>query len=186
MPLRFNIPSLLAADSPQPLDPARLKKFVDSLPIPRVLRPKRIAKGIPQCEVTMTAFRQKLHRGLPPTYLWGYNHTYPGPTFEAGTGQPISVKWINHLPTRHFLPVDTNIHGADMGAPAVRAVVRLHGGHVPPKATAILNRGSRRETRPPIFTPTINRPCRCGTTITHWDHPPQCVRGTGRIVPDSR
>ena len=134
MPLRFNIPSLLAADSPQPLDPARLKKFVDSLPIPRVLRPKRIAKGIPQYEVTMTAFRQKLHRGLPPTYLWGYNHTYPGPTFEAGTGQPISVKWINHLPTRHFLPVDTNIHGADMGAPAVRAVVHLHGGHVPPES----------------------------------------------------
>jgi spore coat protein A len=82
----------------------------------------------------MTQFKQKLHSQLPPTTLWGYNGTYPGPTFETRTGTPIHVKWINHLPTTHLLAnsIDHTIHGAESTEPEVRNVVHLHGGLVSP------------------------------------------------------
>jgi len=68
---------------------------------------------------------------LPPTPLWGYDGRSPGPTFEAVRGQPLLVEWINALPTRHFLPIDHNIHGAERAKPAVRTVTHVHGARVP-------------------------------------------------------
>jgi spore coat protein A len=41
------------------------------------------------------------------------------------------VEWVNALPTQHFLPIDHNIHGAEKGTPAVRAVTHVHGARVP-------------------------------------------------------
>jgi spore coat protein A, manganese oxidase len=60
-----------------------LKKFVDSLPIPSVLRPVGHIGSAPYYEVTMQQVKQQLHRDLPPTTVWGYNGMYPGPTFEV-------------------------------------------------------------------------------------------------------
>jgi spore coat protein A len=84
----------------------------------------------------MSQFRQKLHRDLPPTAVWGYNGTYPGPTFEVRTGNPVNVAWSSSLPPRHLLStaVDHKLHGADMGAPEVRNVVHLHGIKVLPES----------------------------------------------------
>ncbi|GCE07300.1 multicopper oxidase family protein [Dictyobacter aurantiacus] len=82
----------------------------------------------------MTQFQQKLHRDLPPTTVWGYNGTYPGPTFEARTNKPIWVQWINQLPTTHFLPIDHTLYGAGLDVPDVRVVTHLHGGHVGPES----------------------------------------------------
>ena len=127
------VPGLRAAKPTRPLDPRRLKKFIDPLPLPGVLPPVGSLQGALLYEVTMTGFAQRLHSALPPTYLWGYNGSFPGPTIEARTGEPIYVRWINQLPTRHFLPVDFTVHGANMGEPEVRAAVHLHGGHVPPE-----------------------------------------------------
>ncbi len=123
----------LQAEPPQPFNAHRLRKFIDRLPLPGVLESSGTLEGAPFYEVTMTGFTQRLHRALPPTYLWGYNGSFPGPTIEARTGVPIYVRWINQLPTRHFLPVDFTLHGANMGEPEVRAAVHLHGGHVPPE-----------------------------------------------------
>jgi len=103
--------------------------FVDNLPIPAVIRPRANSTTT----ITMSAFRQKLHRDLPPTPLWGYNGTYPGPTIEARSGVPINVQWVNNLPTRHFLPVDTTLHGSEATQPEVRTVVHLHGAKVTPE-----------------------------------------------------
>src|SRR6201999_661344 len=36
--------------------------------------------------------------------------------------------------TKHFLPVDHNIHGAEAGKPEGRAVVHVHGAKAPPDA----------------------------------------------------
>lgn len=90
-----------------------LEKFVDALPIPSVLRAVGKCEGIPYYEVTMKQVKQKLHRDLPPTTVWGYNGMYPGPTFEVRRIQPIFVKWENKLPFEHLLPVDRTIHGAE-------------------------------------------------------------------------
>jgi len=76
------------------------------------------------------------------TTTWGYEVNglflgIYGPTIEARTGTPIQVKYINdlrdssgNLLTRHILPVDTTLDGANQGEPEVRIVTHLHGGHV--------------------------------------------------------
>jgi spore coat protein A len=110
----------------------RLPPFVDPLPIPPTMPVARSLNGIDHYDVAMVPFRQKLHRDLDPTLLWGYHGVYPGPTFEARSGDPIRVLWRNSLPAKHPLPIDTTIHGAEADKPAVRTVVHLHGHKVLP------------------------------------------------------
>lgn len=151
-----------------------LKKFVDALPIPPTLEPKGASDGIPFYEVIMKQVKQKLHRDLPPTTVWGYNGMYPGPTFEARRNQPILVKWKNELPFEHLLPVDRTLHGAEPDTPSVRTVVHLHGGRNRPENDGypeawftqnFKNVGSKfvHET---YFYPNCQRP----TTLWYHDH----------------
>lgn len=111
-----------------------LTPFVDPLPIPTVIQPSDTHNGVPRFQVTMQSFKQKLHRDLPPTLLWGYNGLYPGPTFEARRDSPIAVRWMNDLPSRHLFPIDQTLHGDDAGQPIVRTVVHLHGAKVLPES----------------------------------------------------
>ncbi len=73
----------------------QLKKFVDTLPIPSVVKPVGFRNGKPYYEVSMKQVKQKLHRDLPETTVWGFNGSYPGPTFEVRRNEPIYVKWKN-------------------------------------------------------------------------------------------
>jgi len=114
-----------------PLDPTTLTKYIDPLPFPGVLTPVGIINGAPYFEVTMTEFQQTLHSELPPSTVWGYNGSYPGPTMLARSQQRLYVRWINQLPTSHLFVVDTTLVGTEPPSPEVRAVVHLHGGHVP-------------------------------------------------------
>ncbi|NNF43927.1 MAG: multicopper oxidase family protein [Phycisphaerales bacterium] len=119
--------------------PCRLEPFVDPLPLPAVAQPiVGEPGGAAEYEIAMTQFTQTLHRDLPPTTVWGFGGTYPGPTIEARTGEPITVTWMNDLRdaagdlrTDHFLPVDLCPHGPDHEGNTPRTVVHLHGGHVP-------------------------------------------------------
>jgi spore coat protein A len=106
--------------------------FVDPLPIPPVISRSGTLDDQPLFNVTMRAFKQKLHRDLPSTPLWGYNGLYPGPTFENRRGRPINVRWMNNLPDTHMFPIDSTLHGDEPGQPAVRTVVHLHGAKVEP------------------------------------------------------
>ncbi|MDJ0867463.1 MAG: multicopper oxidase domain-containing protein [Myxococcota bacterium] len=124
--------------------PVVLEPFVDALPIPAVAQPTSgAAGGAATYELAMREVQQQLHRDLPPTTVWGFGDgptgaSFPGPTIEATSGQPVTVTWVNDLRdtslpgpplrTEHFLPVDTCPHGVD--GPAPRTVVHLHGGHV--------------------------------------------------------
>jgi len=110
------------------LSPLALTKFVDALPIPAVARPERNG----HYRVPMREFQAKVHRDLPPTTFWGYGGTSPGPTFEARSGQAITVEWVNQLPAKHLLPIDRALHGAGPDIPEVRTVIHLHGGKVSP------------------------------------------------------
>lgn len=112
---------------PRLLDPSRFTPFVDPLPIPEVLRP---ASG-ELLRIAMRETSQRLHRDLPPTRLWTYGGSMPGPTIEARSGELLHIEWSNRLPTHHFMPIDHHICGAEPDQPDVRAVVHVHGARVP-------------------------------------------------------
>jgi len=107
-----------------------LASYVDPLPVPPVIRPSPSGDVV---QVRMHEFRQKVHRDLSPTSLWGYNGMWPGPTFEVRRSQALSVNWTNQLPTKHFLPIDTTIHGSEEAIPQVRTVVHVHGAQALPE-----------------------------------------------------
>jgi spore coat protein A, manganese oxidase len=121
------------------LDPKTLTPYVDALPIPATttnsgLRPGPDGAKIPYYRIPMKAFEMKVHRDMPPTHMWGFGSTFPGPTFEVNTEQGVLVEWANDLPHQHFLPIDHTLHGAELDKPQVRAVAHLHGAKVHPKS----------------------------------------------------
>lgn len=111
-------------------DRIELASFVDPLPIPGVIRP---AAG-EVVHMTMAASQQKVHRDLPLTNIWSYNGSWPGPTIEVRKNQPLTVKWNNQLPTKHFLPIDYSLHGSEANVPSARAVPHLHGAQTLPES----------------------------------------------------
>ena len=120
------------------LNPGLLKPFVDHLPIPAIARPAghRVSPmdsitNIPYYRLAMREIETRIHRDLKATRVWGFGETSPGPTIESRKNEPVIVEWANQLPSRHFLPIDHRIHGAEADKPEVRAVVHLHGGRVP-------------------------------------------------------
>ncbi|HLH03493.1 MAG TPA: multicopper oxidase family protein [Bryobacteraceae bacterium] len=109
----------------------RLEPFVDPLPIPRAIRlPATPGHTSAPERIILSQFRQKLHRDLPPSLVWGFNGTTPGPTLVAARGCPAHIEWHNRLPDQHPLAVDHTLDGAGPDIPAVRTVIHLHGGHV--------------------------------------------------------
>lgn len=118
------------------LDSSTLVKYVDRLPNPlaNVHTPTELSGGAPLYDVSISQFTQQLHRDLPPTTLWGYNQSFPGPTFVVDRGDLINVRWTNNLvdssgtPLPHLLPYDTTVHGAHDDVPQARVVSHLHGG----------------------------------------------------------
>jgi spore coat protein A, manganese oxidase len=104
----------------------QLQPFVDPLPLPQ-LSPQQDGR----CHITMREIRVKMHRDLPPTRLWSYGPEAMGPLIEAHSHEGLAVEWHNHLPPRHFLPIDYSLHGSGRELPESRAVVHLHGGRTP-------------------------------------------------------
>jgi spore coat protein A, manganese oxidase len=93
----------------RPLNPRELQQFRDVLP-----QPVRISGA--KLDITASEFGQRLHSQLPPTRLWGYGRSYPGPTIEAVRGRAVRVTWRNELRAPRLLqslPVDQTIHWAD-------------------------------------------------------------------------
>ena len=121
---------LVCSATAAPLDPHTQPQFAEPLPIPAVLLPS--SPG--HYEVTMDQVVQDA--GLKDasnnplfTTVWGYNGAWPGKTIVAQKNVPITVEYINNLPTTHLVPVDHTLMGA-VGTPDVKTVVHLHGGHV--------------------------------------------------------
>jgi spore coat protein A, manganese oxidase len=149
----------------------RLTRYVDPLPIPPVIR--YAGKPDEIIEIEMRQFNQKVHRDLPPTMLWGYNGSWPGPTIEAQRGQTLNINWVSKLPPTHLLPIDHSIHGAESSLPAVRNVAHLHGACVMPDDdgypeawfTAQGEQGSRFNPHPSSYPN-----CQPSTTLWYHDH----------------
>ena len=129
------------AVAPKLIDPNSLTAFVDILPIPRIAKPvgERVIQGgsaarLPVYRIPVAPVATQIHRDVPLTRVWGYGGSMPGPTIEARSGDGIFVEWPNELPTRHFLPIDHHLMGAEADKPEVRTVVHLHGAKVPPES----------------------------------------------------
>ena len=101
--------------------------------------------GVDYYRIFMGQYRAQLHPGLPKaTTLWGYgdatkiifpfqrpNYRPLGGVIVAKRDRPVRVEWVNSLPPLSIVPIDNTIAGAEAGAHQNRAVVHLHGGHVP-------------------------------------------------------
>lgn len=76
-----------------PEQPTDLTKFADPLRIPPTLRPG------PDRTVHLTSAEVQLHSELPPTPLWTYEGSFPGPTIEVRRGQRLRVDGRNRIST---------------------------------------------------------------------------------------
>lgn len=147
-----------------------LTPYVDPLSVPPVIDASLRENLV--IDIQMRQFHQKLHRDLPPTMLWGFNGSWPGPTIEARPGRQVTIRWSNHLPSTHFLPIDHTLHGAEETLPQVRTITHVHGASVPsgsdgyPDAwyTADGQHGPRFNSQPFTY-PNHQRPRLSGTTI---------------------
>jgi spore coat protein A len=134
-----------------------LPAFVDPLPIPPVLKPKKIGNN-DTYRLIMQAAVAKCHRDLPFTNIHGFNGLFPGPTIRVAKNRQVQITQINNLP---------NGGGHDeSGMTPHYPAVHLHGGLVAPESDGhpkdeILAGASRRYTYP-------NRQRGCG--LWYHDH----------------
>ena len=125
---------------------------------------------------------QMLPAGFGATTVWAYGSPafgvpcqFPGPTFLAMQGTPITITWTNNLPAgHHILPIDYSLMGADMMQPVNRYVTHLHGGEIPSYCdgdpqqwfTAGLAQTGAWFTTNVYTYPNIQEPC----TLWYHDH----------------
>jgi len=107
-----------------------LNAFLDPLPIPPLKEPT--SPGGTDYELSVTAASHTYHSSLGSTTVWGYDGIYPGPTFLATRGTPITVNVTNNITagTHPFhAAFDSTIPGnVDDG----RIAVHQHGGENAP------------------------------------------------------
>jgi len=125
--------------APRLIDPDTLAPFVDPLPVPARAKPLGTRPGashgaLPYYRMAAREISHKIHRDVPATRFWSFGDSFPGMTIEARKGEGILVEWANELPTRHLLPVDHNLMGAEADKPEVRTVVHVHGAKTRPEA----------------------------------------------------
>jgi len=153
-----------ATVAPTLATPFRITPFVQPLPIPEVAQPVGIGKppyrpgeveggiapeyaDLATYERFLTKYyqiemKEAIHQFIPgvETPVWTYNGTVPGPTFMTRIGEPIVVRFINHL------PVETSIH--------------FHGGHTPAHADGnpvfLIHHGQARDYFYPNTVPMHN------------------------------
>ncbi|GGA55530.1 spore coat protein A [Edaphobacter acidisoli] len=166
--------------TPALVDPNTLAPYVDPLPLPeravsQAMRPDPDApsRSVPYYRIAMEEIHVKVHRDLPPTRLWGFNGVSPGPLIETRSNQGLLVEWNNHLPLKHFLPIDYTLHGSGRDVPEVRSVIHLHGGRTPPTSD-----GYPEEWYITGKSATCHYPCRQDATMLFYhDH----SMGTNRL-----
>lgn len=117
---------------------ARLEKFLDPLHIPPVIRVSP-GRQPTQLEITMRATWVQLHSQLPPTRVWVYDGSFPGPTIDVRRGQKLRVVWQNAITGSYPVTAVQVLNGTpgpgrdgpeplpDVAALPPWAVAHLHG-----------------------------------------------------------
>ncbi len=68
-------------------------------------------------------------RSLPPSTIYGFNGTFPGPMINAEYGKPTLVRFENHLDENPL-----NLDRQDFGSPDWSFLTHLHNGHTAPES----------------------------------------------------
>jgi FtsP/CotA-like multicopper oxidase with cupredoxin domain len=120
-----------------------LTKFKDCLRVPPTLHPQQMDDQRYSLRVQMRPAQLQLHTELPPSEVWTYEGTLPGPIIEVWRGQHVQIEWINALPSDQPYPITavtapdgTQNEPGRSGRPANATVaslqpwtvVHLHGG----------------------------------------------------------
>jgi FtsP/CotA-like multicopper oxidase with cupredoxin domain len=109
--LPFRVP---AVETPTPLTVKVPGTWIDPAH-PAGRDPVAIEVDYYECHMQQT--RVPILPGLPPTWIWGYEGAFPGPTFHAQHGRPVLVRHFNDMPDQHPVLL--------YGAP--QTSVHLHG-----------------------------------------------------------
>ena len=111
-----------------------LAPFVDVLPVP----PRLLAREHDgHLTVGIRVAWHRFHRDLPPSRVWAFDGSVPGPTIEAERGWPVRVEWRNELDG--VLPVLVTVAPAETGRDGVpvQCVPGLSGGVADPRAAEL-------------------------------------------------
>ncbi|MFZ3560511.1 O-aminophenol oxidase PhsA [Streptomyces sp. BH055] len=81
-----------------------LAPYVAPLTVPPLLRPES-GDVRQETEIALRPTWQRLHPQLPPTLMWGYEGSVPGPTIEVRRGQRVRIAWTNRIPKGSEYPV---------------------------------------------------------------------------------
>jgi spore coat protein A, manganese oxidase len=112
------------------------RPFTVALPVPDVARP---VDGGTAYELVQRSADVEIIPGHR-TQVWGYDGTFPGPTFDVRSGQPITVAITNELP----VPTSTHLHGGvtppeSDGYPTHLIVAEHHANHFNPAGSHMGN-----------------------------------------------
>ncbi|MFE5044796.1 O-aminophenol oxidase PhsA [Streptomyces sp. NPDC056637] len=93
-----------ARDSASVAADGELTPYVAPLTVPPVLRPDS-TDVLRETEIALRPTWVRLHPQLPPTLMWGYGGSVPGPTVEVRRGQRVRIAWTNRIPKGSEYPV---------------------------------------------------------------------------------
>ena len=82
-----------------------LTKFKDCLRMPIILRPHKTDDQRYSLRIQMRPAQVQLHSELPPSEVWTYEGSLPGPTIEVTRGQSLQAEWINAIPEDEPYPI---------------------------------------------------------------------------------
>jgi spore coat protein A len=127
-----DVPDASGQAPPTPLTELGLTKFLDPLRIPpRIAMPA--GKLHEALRITMSQASVRLHSQLPPTCVWTYNGSFPGPTIEVRSGQHLRMTWENAITGLYPVKaVDVSLEHATPGPGRDGAEPRMEVAALPP------------------------------------------------------
>jgi FtsP/CotA-like multicopper oxidase with cupredoxin domain len=109
-----------------------LTPFVDELAVP----PRRVISEPTRLTIRLETATHRFHRELPPSRVWAYDGSLPGPTIEVRRGVPLEVMWENRLSGTLPVVVTVAPDYAVNGVPA-QCLPGRSGGRLDPTAAAL-------------------------------------------------